>query len=217
MVRYKSRRLVYGVGINDANYVTQPKDRSLRCPYYDVWHSMLRRCYSQNSKIINKSYVGVVVADNWLRFSNFKAWMEQQHWKGNVLDKDFLGNGKLYSEQSCVFIPNYLNSSITTASSKRAGKYPLGVVMKPRLKSNPYAAQATGAEGKRIHLGTRATPIEAHKLWQEWRLSSLQEVREKYARENSHVITVLSKIDEICDRLKQDIENNLETLSIMEI
>ncbi len=43
-------RLVAGFGVNDADYVV-----SKGCPFYRVWHSMIKRCYLK-SHGRNKSY-----------------------------------------------------------------------------------------------------------------------------------------------------------------
>ena len=51
----KTKKLVYGVGINDADYVTRKwetievNDKQKQklvwiCPYYSVWTHMLERC-----------------------------------------------------------------------------------------------------------------------------------------------------------------------------
>lgn len=64
-------KLVYGVGINDADYVVQRKEtievngvRKRRlvwvCPYYQVWRTMLRRCYSTKYHDRQPTYKGVV-------------------------------------------------------------------------------------------------------------------------------------------------------------
>jgi len=42
------RKLVYGVGINDAEYQVNPAIDGSRvmCPAYAAWHGMMKRCYS---------------------------------------------------------------------------------------------------------------------------------------------------------------------------
>lgn len=41
-----ARKLVCGVGINDAKYVVKPIINGVqyRCPYHERWSSMIRRC-----------------------------------------------------------------------------------------------------------------------------------------------------------------------------
>lgn len=81
----KKPKLVYGVGINDADYPTTQREKvngewkiTWRCLYYDRWVSMLTRCYSSKCHEKQPTYKGCSVCDEWLTFSNFRKWMEQQ-------------------------------------------------------------------------------------------------------------------------------------------
>ena len=80
---------VYGVGINDADYTIKPtiENNRSKCMYYEKWIKMLQRCYSKSYQEKHPSYKGCSVCEEWLTFSNFKAWMETQDWKGKSLDK----------------------------------------------------------------------------------------------------------------------------------
>ena len=73
-------KLVYGVGINDVNYVIRiveqlPKTNGKRkekliwkCPFYSRWASMLERCYSKSLLEKYPSYIGCSVCEEWLIF-----------------------------------------------------------------------------------------------------------------------------------------------------
>lgn len=115
-------RLVYGVGINDANYVVSKYDSSgsgatrqnkliWRCPFYMKWVAMLKRCYGKLGDY--PSYKTCYVCNEWLIFSNFRAWMNEQDWEGRELDKDVLVKGnKVYSPDTCVFVESRINKFI---------------------------------------------------------------------------------------------------------
>ena len=131
-------KLVYGVGINDADYIVciyeelprtngkQNQKIVWRCPFYSRWMSMLRRCYSKAYQEKQPSYKGCSVCEEWLTFSNFKSWMETQDWEGKQLDKDLLVyKNKIYSPETCVFIDQRLNTFLVK-SNKTRGDYPLG-------------------------------------------------------------------------------------------
>ena len=78
-----SRKPVFGVGVNDASYMTNHKDKDgiiKVCPYYRRWKNMLKRCYSSKCQDKNPTYLGCAVSNEWLTFSNFKLWMEGQEW-----------------------------------------------------------------------------------------------------------------------------------------
>lgn len=176
-----SKRLVYGVGINDADYVTQVKETVgmfegereqeviWLCPFYVRWTSMLARCYSEKQQLKQPTYRGCSVTSEWLTFSNFKAWMEVQDWEGKQLDKDLLSPGnKVYGPDTCVFVDVKVNSFVNESTASR-GKWPIGVsfdkgVSKFRARCNSVVT------GKYECLGLFTTPEEAHQVWLAFKL-----------------------------------------------
>jgi hypothetical protein len=141
----KMRRLICGVGVNDAPYSTllgYDKDgRQIRCPYYMKWKSLLSRCYNPNEwkqtnkygYLKNAQYEYCTVAEEWHTFTNFKSWMESQDWEGKHLDKDILFPGNtVYGPDTCVFVPPYINTMLV---DQKRGKYPPGVNYDKRAKS----------------------------------------------------------------------------------
>lgn len=172
----KSKKLVFGVGINDADYVVKvwesfgyvngKRKQKLVwiCPYYRVWSGMLARCYSVKFQERQPTYKGCSVSEEWLTFSNFKSWMEVQDFEGKQLDKDllFVGN-KVYSSESCVFVTKVVNSFTTDRGAAR-GEWPVGVSWsKERGKfasncRNPFTK-------KQENLGYFNCPNEAHQAW----------------------------------------------------
>ena len=124
------KKLIYGVGINDADYTvdTNSGGKRKKCKAYTAWTSMLCRCYSDKYQQQFPSYKGCSVCDEWRLFSNFKKWFYAQ--PGNetyVLDKDLLvAENKIYSPETCLLIPVKVNSFLTERNAGR-GKYPIGV------------------------------------------------------------------------------------------
>lgn len=179
-------KLVYGVGINDADYRVQEKLELPRiagkrrqkvlwtCPYYRKWKGMLERCYCLKFKVKHPSYDQCLVDDSWHRFSTFKSWMETQPWQNMCLDKDVLLSGnKVYSDKTCAFVPHRVNTILLDAASKR-GEFPRGVCyqragsdMVNKLAS-PYRANISDKVKDKYpkHLGVYSTVAEAHKAWQ---------------------------------------------------
>jgi len=169
-------KLVHGVGINDADYVVERKETIgyvngkqkqklvWVCPYYRVWKSMLNRCYSAKYQERQPTYKGCSVSEEWLRFSNFKRWMEAQDFEGMQLDKDLLLEGnKVYSAETCVFVTKAVNS-FTIDSGASRGECLIGVYWnKGECKfisqcGNPFTK-------KQEYLGLFVNELEAHQTW----------------------------------------------------
>ena len=110
------RKLIYGVGFNDADYITTSKinGKIHRCPFYVKWIHMLERCYSEKFHVTNPSYKECSVCEEWLTFSNFKKWMKTQKWDGMCLDKDLVEKGnKTYAPDKCIFVTSDVNSIVS--------------------------------------------------------------------------------------------------------
>ncbi len=153
-----NRKLVCGVGINDAEYSVRERIGGTRlfCQFYLKWAGMLRRCYSGDKTF--KTYSECYVCDEWLTFSNFKSWMENQDWEGKHLDKDLLAAGnKVYSPETCCFISPSLN--IFVRSSGALQKYD-GVSFHKKFKK--FEAKVRNPlTGRRESLGYYQSEAEA--------------------------------------------------------
>jgi len=165
MVIKMARKLVFDVGINDADYKIQPIENNRRtCSFFLAWRNMIERCYSEKYSEKYPTYTGCSVCPEWLTFSNFKKWMIQQDWQGKHLDKDLLVRGnKIYSPETCVFVDVSVNSFLTDERSNK-GVYPTGVDQDNRTKilrarcGNPIT-------GKREFLGSFQCQQKAHEAW----------------------------------------------------
>jgi hypothetical protein len=160
---FKNPPMTYGRGLNDANYVTQFKASGWTCPFFLTWKNMLKRAYSKAEHSRRPSYVGTEVCDEWLRFSTFKDWMENQDWHGKHLDKDLLVPGnKLYSPETCCFVSRELNSFLTDSAASR-GDYPVGVCL--HKATGKFAAQINSPGIGKRHIGLFDDADSAHTAW----------------------------------------------------
>lgn len=144
------RNLVYGVGVDDIEgakeWDVNGKRHSFK--YYRDWKNMLKRCYCTTG-----DYLGnVSVSESWLTLSNFKAWFEKNYVEGYVLDKDIL-SGKVYSENTCLYIPKELNLFLTSVR-KDCGSY-------FDTTRNKYQSYTEKYDGKRFNIGRFTTEREA--------------------------------------------------------
>ena len=183
----KVKKLVFGVGINDADYVVQKfetigyvdgkQKRKLVwiCPYYRVWKNMLSRCYSIKTQDKNPTYKVCSVSEEWLTFSNFRTWMENQDWEGKQLDKDLLFEGnKVYSAEACVFVTPIINLFTIDRNNDR-GEWLIGVNWHKR--TGKFVAQCSNPSTKKQeHLGLFTCELEAHQSWRKRKLELAYEL-----------------------------------------
>ena len=150
--------LVQGFGVNDLRGTEYEKE------IYTKWASMLNRCYSEKYHKIQPTYVGCPVHEDWRLFSKFRYWALQQDWEGKELDKDLLVTGnKVYSSETCCFIPCYVNCFLTESAAVR-GNYPIGVCWDGR--SRKYRSRVSNPLNKhREHLGFFECPKDAYRAW----------------------------------------------------
>lgn len=171
------RSLIYGVGINDADYIV--RDGKDTCPIYSKWSSMIKRCYSDKALAKFPKYKGCTVCDEWLVFSNFKLWMESKEWKGLSLDKDILVQGnKIYSPSTCVFVPLHVNNLLLDRRSLR-GKYMQGV----DLHSSGRFRASCRRNSKNTHIGLYDTELLAHEAYKRFKYKVIKEVAESQPKD----------------------------------
>ena len=86
------RKMKYGVGINNADYLTQPRvnGKQIKCQVYVAWSGILMRVYYENKRKDNLAYADCKVCDEWLTFNNFREWYLKNHVDGYEIDKDLL-------------------------------------------------------------------------------------------------------------------------------
>ena len=143
---------------------------------YKNWCRILIRCYSEAQRYKHLSYEGCTVSDYFLTFTNFEDWYyKQKNWDNPyfVLDKDLLcGKGsKNYSEDTCVFIPQEINSLLTTTKASR-GLHPIGVSYSKNSKR--YESRIC-RNNKEVFIGSFETPQEAFYTYKHLRESYLKE------------------------------------------
>lgn len=202
------RKLVFGVGINDADYpvttYTANKKQDWMCPYYRTWRGMLQRCYCATEKEKRGWYKQAHCCEEWLVFSNFKSWMEKQQWQGKALDKDFLvwGN-KCYSPETCVFLPQEVNNFLTLRDNTCINNF-IGVVYYKNIKK--WVAKVS-FEGKRLYLGAFLTEEEAHVAYLIGKIGIAQKLKTKYKSDRS--------VEKCIDNIVQILQDTLEKQTIL--
>lgn len=74
---------------------------------------MIERCFSPRWKRLHPTYINCRLHEDWKTYSRFKEWFDENYVEGYDLDKDLLSQGtKIYSPQTCVFLPPEINKVI---------------------------------------------------------------------------------------------------------
>jgi len=167
---------IYGIGVNDADYVTQPTTGM--CPIYCRWKHVLRRVFDPLEPSFGRSQI----CDEWIYFSNFEGWMRSQYWEGLELDKDILGDGsRTYSPIFCAFVPQYLNQIINCIKPKAEGDCLIGT---RKNRRGTFEAKCNIGDSKSIGLGTHKTEALAHHAWQLEKANQIEIAVNLYACES---------------------------------
>ena len=179
-------KLVCGVGFNDKTRPAWVDGKMVK--EYDLWQNMLKRCSSEKLQTKQPTYKGCNVSDNFLHYSFFYDWCQEQTGFGKVdekgrywqLDKDLLFvDNKTYSETACVFVPQEINSFFTDCGNAR-GEYPVGVCFDKQ--NGRFKAQCT-VNGKQKHLGLFDTPEEAFAVYKPFKEALCRELALKWQAE----------------------------------
>lgn len=195
-VKDKLSPIVYGIGfIGDGKYGGDSA-------YYQIWHSMIQRCYSSSVHERQPTYIGCTVCQEWHNFQNFAKWCELNH-PGGVgeyqLDKDLkvIGN-KIYSPDKCIFVAKLVNGFATDRAAKR-GDCMIGVYFEEsRGKFQSYCSNPFTK--KREFLGRHEDELKAHLAWR------------KRKSELAHELAMIQDREEVKQALlnwKEALDNNL--------
>ena len=70
------KKLVCGVGFNDKTRPAKVDGKPVK--EYVLWQNMLERCFSEKLQTRYPSYKGCNVSDNFLHYSFFYDWCQEQ-------------------------------------------------------------------------------------------------------------------------------------------
>ena len=157
---------VYGVGVLGTKYPPTVNGRNTK--EYALWYSMLKRCYSEKYQKKQPTYKDCEVSDNFLYYEYFYEWCNEQIGFGNIgfeLDKDLLIKGnKVYSETTCVFLPQEINTLLVKNTASRGGHL-IGVYWSKTNKA--FKATVRRNKGKPEYLGYFNTELEAFNAYKQ--------------------------------------------------
>lgn len=180
-VRDFLKPFMFGVGFITKTVGSKDKN-------YSTWQRMLERCYETKCQSKYPTYIGCTVSENFKYLEYFSKWcvnqigFDSKDEKGRPfqLDKDILLKGnKVYSEDTCCFVPAEINT-LFTKSNKSRGKYLIGVSYVKHL--GKYVAYIRAYE-KSNYLGVFSTEAEAFYAYKQAKESRVKDLANKWKDE----------------------------------
>ena len=171
---------VFGIGFIGVGKFKSLDENGKSTKCYNTWVDMLMRCYDPKYHEKKPTYKSCTVDEQWHNFQNFAQWYYSNYYEFEdeklALDKDILHKGnKMYSPETCVFLPVSINSLFTKSNNTR-GKFPIGVYK----MGNKFKAYLSKDNGKQIYLGTYDTPNEAFLVYKKAKEEYIKEVANEY-------------------------------------
>lgn len=146
-----------------------------KLPAYHCWKHMLVRCYSKSTR---ETYSDCSVSDPWKNFTIFEKWYNDNYIEGYHLDKDLLVQGnRVYSEETCCFIPPWINSLIVE-KFKIIDGCEAGVSMRKKKWTNIYNG-LYNVQYAGVYLNRTKSLDEANSLYKEFKKLHFELLAEK--------------------------------------
>ena len=174
----------FGIG----NYVSSVD--GTKTSEYKIWRGILQRCYDPKWHQKHPSYSKTKVCHKWHDFQVFAHWFNKNSIDGFHLDKDLLsGVDKIYSPETCVFLPRKVNIFLTNAKNRKGDSLPTGVCKKD---SGYEVGMSVG--GRTIYLGYYRTIKMASQVYTDARLIEVSKIRNYMRSLGYYSEYIISKI-----------------------
>ena len=142
---------------------------------------MLERCYG-NKEL--EAYKYCIVSEEFHNASYFKDWYNKQvgaHREDYHIDKDILSSDcKIYAEDTCVLVPQEVNSFFVKHNNKKVkSNLPTGVMYNPKHTSRPFTAMYKGHGGEK-HMSYHDNEWSAFLAYKQAKENRAKELAEKW-------------------------------------
>lgn len=160
--------------------IYSPSVNGKRTNAYINWQGILIRSYNVKNILRHPTYSECAVDPEWHNFQTFAKWYDENYYEVEgqkmCLDKDILLKGnKVYSSETCVFVPMNINLMFTKCNSKR-GVNPIGVY----YDGYKYISSCRDNGTKQNNLGRFDTPKEAFNVYKIYKEQVIKKVAEEY-------------------------------------
>ena len=153
---------------------TDTKDGGIEKTSYRTWVGILDRVF--DGKL--KSYDNVCISKEWLSYENFEIWYNKNMYnienEKMCIDKDILSNeNKIYSEDTCIIIPERINNILINFYNKESG-----ITYRNRVEK--YEVSCRDFDGKKKYLGYYEDKDEAISIYRRFKINTIIEVLNSY-------------------------------------
>jgi hypothetical protein len=176
-------------------WVTRKFNKKLKA--CQLWENMRQRVESEVFHKEQPTYKEVDICEEWLDYQNFAEWFDVQvnsggYKEGWHLDKDLLSppTHKVYSPETCVFLPKDVNNILMDTKRKR-GNAPRGVT----LTKGAYCARVNRGTLPELSKSFNC-PIEAFNFYKEHKENYVKYLISLYESElDERVLAFFSKYE----------------------
>lgn len=186
LIKCSYEKRTYGIGyLGEGEYKASENSKDTKV--YKTWTDMLQRCYDEKYQKRQPTYIGCEVCDEWYNFQNFAKWYNDNYYEieGEKmhLDKDILvKHNKIYSPETCIFVPQTINSLFTKCDRSR-GESVIGTSYHKRDKvyiANCSLINSKTGKSKQEFLGTYNTQEKAFEVYKYYKEKNIKEVADYY-------------------------------------
>ena len=142
-----------------------------------IWENILTRCYGEGEQRRHPTYCGCSVCEEWMTFSNFEKWFNENYREGYEIEKDIIVKGnRVYSPETCCFVPRRINILLTNRRRFR-GALPIGVTLS---ESGMRYRASYDRDGKSTLIGYYGSSEEAFYAYKKAKECYIKEVAQEY-------------------------------------
>lgn len=172
-----------GVGYMGMRTVYTKSDEYARP--YEVWSSMMKRCYNENCQR-HRWYENCKVDERWHNFATFYKWWQENYYElpeemGRIeLDKDFKDKHcRTYGPDTCLLIPQRINGC---KPNRRTGnkEFPIGLTFNKKKQKYQVRMNIDGEDTIVGHYDTLDEAFQVLKITKENELHKLAELYKPY-------------------------------------
>lgn len=159
--------------------------------FYRKWKAMILRCKNTQWQEQHPSYLGVDVCDEWMCLQRFCDWVDAQEYAevegiSWELDKDLLGNGKLYSPETCCLLPKEVNLFLARINEDFTPR---------RTESGSWAVYCSdGVNKDNRYVGAYPSYEQAYDIWKAKKNERLFALVDKYNFLPEHILDALNAL-----------------------